>query len=126
MFVTSDVFHRGMSTVPAAPQSAGSVVREQQLAPEDTAARQLSTASFRAAELRKGAAVLRGSQKVSMLDASSPASLVEPAGQSTHVLACTLWFAVHVTCTHVPGGPSYAPLEVSNVTPMHTVVLELL
>mmetsp|Transcript_36475 Transcript_36475/g.90927 ORF Transcript_36475/g.90927 Transcript_36475/m.90927 type:complete len:210 (-) Transcript_36475:987-1616(-) len=51
MSVTSDVFQQIMSLVPAAPQSAAFVVREQQLCPEGTAVRQLSTAAFSAAEL---------------------------------------------------------------------------
>jgi|TARA_B110000977_G_scaffold200613_3_gene291813 hypothetical protein len=42
MFVTSDVSQSGMSTFPAAPQSAPHV--EQQFFPEGTAVRQLSTA----------------------------------------------------------------------------------
>jgi hypothetical protein len=58
MLVTNDVFQQGMSLLPAAPQSAGFIVREQQLSPEGTAARQLSTAIFSAAELRNAGARL--------------------------------------------------------------------
>jgi hypothetical protein len=87
MFVTSDVFHRGMSTVPAAPQSAGSVVREQQLAPEDTAARQLSTASFRAAELRKGAAVPTSAQDIMSTRNKVEASMADDAPESPRSIA---------------------------------------
>jgi hypothetical protein len=54
MLVTSDVSHPGMSVFPAAPQSAGAAVREQQYSPEGTAARHLSTAILRAAELGNG------------------------------------------------------------------------
>eukprot|EP00740_Mantoniella_antarctica_P022352 CAMPEP_0198686874 /NCGR_PEP_ID=MMETSP1468-20131203/26280_1 /TAXON_ID=1461545 /ORGANISM="Mantoniella sp, Strain CCMP1436" /LENGTH=46 /DNA_ID= /DNA_START= /DNA_END= /DNA_ORIENTATION= len=43
-----------MSVVPAAPQSAGFTAREQQFSPEGTAARQLSTAVFKAVESGNG------------------------------------------------------------------------
>jgi hypothetical protein len=54
MLVTSDVFHPGMSTLHAAPQSAPPV--EQHFSPEGTAAKHLPTATFRAAELRNAEA----------------------------------------------------------------------
>jgi hypothetical protein len=54
MLVTSDVSQSGMSMLPAAPQSA--FICEQQFSPEGTAAIQLSTATFRVAELEKNGA----------------------------------------------------------------------
>jgi hypothetical protein len=60
MLVTSDVFHPGMSVFPAAPQSAAFTAREQHASPEDTAARQLSTAVFRATESGNGEFVHEG------------------------------------------------------------------
>jgi hypothetical protein len=54
MFVTSDTSQSGIFALPAAPQSAPPA--EQQFSPEDTAARQFSTAVFKAAELVNAAA----------------------------------------------------------------------
>jgi hypothetical protein len=51
MLDTRDVSQPGMSVLHATPQSAEFTVREQQSAPEGTAARHESTAAFRDAEL---------------------------------------------------------------------------
>jgi hypothetical protein len=56
MLVTNDVSQSGISAPYAGPQSTAPV--EQQLSPEGTAARHLSTAFFRAAELGNGSAAI--------------------------------------------------------------------
>jgi len=91
--VTNDVSQPGISTVHATPQLAAP--EEQQLSPEGTAARHLSTTVLRAAKLGKA-------------EATPPMHALCEAG----------------SCVHVPGGPAYAPLETSSV-PEHTLASDL-
>jgi hypothetical protein len=79
MFVIKDVSQSGISTLYAGPHSATPV--EQHLSPEGTAARHLSTAFFRAAELGKGSAALAAAE-----DTTSTRSNVSEEGITNDAL----------------------------------------
>ena len=106
MLVTFDTSQSGISARPAAPQFAPPV--EQHFTPEDTAARQLSTAVL--------SAVLSGNaHEVSPASGSSPAALVPPLVHGAHSPFSTRLFSGH-------GGernPKYTPGSSLKYTPGH-------
>ena len=99
MLVTSDTSQSGISTVPAAPQSAPWL---QHATPVESTARQLSTAAFSASR------VPNPSHSVSTPSAgSSPGPLYLPAPHATHQLDSTRSFSKQRPDTdQALGGPS--------------------